>query len=123
MATVGRNMSELYDSCNIHTFSYALGFILLLNIVGAKECVYFDENKEGDKILGLNETEESNHTIPSPGRHRPLGRQWSGNTTLAKHSSQRTFQQRLIHQAGSGGVASHLHAEVHSSNPPNTACL
>jgi len=31
---------------------------------------------------------------------------------------QGTFQQRLTHHVGSGRVASRLHAEVHSSNPP-----
>jgi len=55
--------------------------------VGVKERVYFAENTEGDKILGLNKIEVPNHTIPSRDRHRPLRRQWSGNMTLANHLS------------------------------------
>jgi len=35
--------------------------------VGVKERVYFYENRAGDKILGLNNTKELNHTIPSRG--------------------------------------------------------
>jgi hypothetical protein len=46
--------------------------------VGVKERVYFDENAEGDKIMGLNKIEVPIHTIPSHGRHRPVRRQWSG---------------------------------------------